>query len=292
MRTPIYPYDLISKTGGFRKIASVLQFNWPGSSPISIFQARHIVAQGLGYKNLQALKSYSLNSVDYQCEYSSNKFFPIFYKIIVAALKKQSSMNPEPSVILNLVELLPLHELHIFRGENSPVTFSKYNSHSLTVRRNGLAIRTLTVEELLKISVAASSFSTKRDVVMHELLRLGYRTYEVAGARITRNGLIQIPVDKSRNAHMPLPKSEAIKLMKIVKVAGIPPDSFLFPTSSGDKHIPLVKVARTFHSWVVKSGLDQLGITLHVFRRSVAAHRFDEIGRIHLPDDIDLNAAG
>lgn len=282
MRIPIYPCDLVTKTGGLGKIAYALQHNWPGSSPLSIFQAKRIVAQGLGYKNLQELKAHSFNSVLNEHEDSSNELIPDFYTPISATLKTQSLTKPESLVILNLIKLLPLHKLFIFGVVNSPATTIKYNTRSPVVRRNTHAVRILTTDELLRISLAALSSSDERDVVMYELLRLGCRPYEVAGARISHSGLIQVPVKKQPSAQTTLPKTATYALMRMVKEAGMYPDSFLFPSSSGDKHIPPVKVARIFHSWVVKAGLNQLGITLHVFRRSIEANRFSETGS-HLP---------
>jgi integrase len=281
MRIPIFPCDLVHKTGGLGKIASALQSNWPDGSPISIFQAKLIVAHGLGYKSLQELTSHTLHSVLHEYEYSPNELTSNFYSTISATLKTQSLTDPEPSAISKLIELLPLHKLFIFRGLNSSVTSSKHSAHSPVVRRNNHFARILTTDELKKISLAALRSSDRRDVVMHELLRLGCRSHEVAGARISHSGLIQFPVKKSPSVQATLAKPVSDKLTKIVKAAGILPNSFLFPSSSGDKHIPSLKVARIFHSWVVKSGLNQLGITLHVFRRSVAAHRFNKIGSIH-----------
>lgn len=277
MRIPIYPCDLIGKTGGLFKIASTLQHNWPGRSPISIFQAKRIVAQGLGYKSLQELKSQSLNSVPYEYEHPSNELLPDFNTPISAILKTQSLTNPEPSAIINLIELLPLHKLFIFGGAHSPVT-NKHRTRPPVVRRNKHVLRVLTTDELHRISLAALSSSNERDVVMHELLRLGCRAYEVAGARFSQSGLIQVPVKKYHGVQTTLPKTATDKLMRMIKEAGIYPNSYLFPSSSGDKHIPSGKVARVFHSWVVECGLNQLGITLHVFRRSVEANRFNETG--------------
>lgn len=275
MRIPIYPCDLISKTGGLLKIASTLQKNWPGRSPISIFQAKSIVAQGLGYKSLQELKSLSLNSMPSEYEHPEKELMPDFNTPISAILKPQSLSNSEPSAILNLIELLPLHKLFIFGGAPSPVT-NKHRTRPPVVRRNNHASRVLTTDELHSISLAALSSSNERDVVMHELLRLGCKAYEVAGARFSHSGLIQVPVKKFDSVQVTLPETATDMLLRMIKEAGIYPDSYLFPSSSGDNHIRSGKVTRVFHSWLVKCGLNQLGITLHIFRRSVEAHRFYE----------------
>lgn len=112
MRIPIYPADLAPQKG-FKRIAKVIQRDWPGPEPVNLSAAREILARCFGYKNYHDVTQ----SADEWAEYAlAPEVVDLRAAILVSLTNKLYSESLSNSVDLErltaFVESLPLNVLH------------------------------------------------------------------------------------------------------------------------------------------------------------------------------------
>lgn len=139
-------------------------------------------------------------------------------------------------------------------------------------RDRNRVVRTLTTEELNQIAIAAHDSGRDMEMALHELLALGFRAPEVAGAKHGVGNAVIL----AASGHFPrrgsLYPAQSVVLRNVEFSKAIPGE-LLFPCRDGRGPFDIVRIARIFHRWVIRAGLTNQGITLFAFRRSVSIHK-------------------
>jgi integrase len=144
-------------------------------------------------------------------------------------------------------------------------------SHIKVHDRNRVA-RILTTDELNRISIAVLDSRRDIDLAIHELLALGFRASEVAGARHGVGNTVILAVPKNLPHRGGLCPVQPI-VLRSAEFSNAIPGELLFPCRAGRGPLDIVRIARIFHRWVIRAGLSNQGVTLLSFRRSVSAHK-------------------
>lgn len=138
-----------------------------------------------------------------------------------------------------------------------------------------LVVRALTTDEFNQIAIAARDSGQKMEIALHELLSLGFRAFDVAGAKHGVGNSVSLRASKSshrQDGHFP---TESV-VLRSVEFSNAIPGEFLFPSRTGPGPLHRVKIARIFHQWVLRAGLGEQGVTLHAYRRSVMTQKLME----------------
>jgi len=142
----------------------------------------------------------------------------------------------------------------------------------IKVRGRNRVARTLTKEELNQIATAAHDSGKDMEMALHELLAMGFRAPEVAGARHGVGNTVILAAPKSFPRRGSLYPAQSV-VLRNVEFSNAIPGELLFPCRDGCTPFDIVRIARIFHQWVIRAGLTNEGITLFSFRRSVSFHK-------------------
>lgn len=115
MRIPIYPIDLAPQKG-FKRIAKVIQRDWPGLKPVNLSAAREILALCFGYKNYHDVTQ---SADEWPDDAPAPEVADLRAAILVALANKLHVESLGNSVDLEkltaFVERLPLNVLQTYR---------------------------------------------------------------------------------------------------------------------------------------------------------------------------------
>ncbi|MNO61403.1 hypothetical protein D3C76_520500 [compost metagenome] len=138
-----------------------------------------------------------------------------------------------------------------------------------------LVVRALTTDEFNQIAIAAHDSGQEMEMALHELLSLGFRAFDVAGAKHGVGNSVVLRASKSsydRDGHFP---TQSV-VLRSVEFSNAIPGKLLFPRRAGPGPLEMVRIARIFHRWVLRAGLGEQGVTLHAYRRSVMTQKLME----------------
>ena len=173
-----------------------------------------------------------------------------------------------------------------FYGIKMTIQSATRTNAEIKVRGRNRVARILTVDELNHISITVHNSRQNIDLALHELLALGFRASEVAGARhgVGNTVILAVPKDSPHRGSL-CPVKPIV--LRSAEFSNAIPGAFLFPCRGGRGHLDIVRIARIFHRWVIRAGLSNQGVTLLSFRRSVSAHKFINAAS-SLPDNMQI----
>ncbi|RMW09875.1 hypothetical protein ALP03_00045 [Pseudomonas amygdali pv. tabaci] len=265
MRVPISLVDLRTKRG-FNRIVKKFQSNWPGSSPITQYNAHQILSEGFGYSDFHALQKSATSDTSVIDPPSPDRVRDNLYTAIHVFCRSKRIVGIDATGVSRLVNILPLQELLAFQAPDhviakaitlpSTPTLPPHPDLSEVIQGtihniNSRVSETLEHEASARPGhfISSAEFQrawegtlregSLRDQCLFMLAASGLRCHELrlctglAPSRALDGFELQVTADKTRNqpTRMFIHPGVAAHLEAYMAKEKISPGDFLFPSS-------------------------------------------------------------
>lgn len=287
MRTPIFPDDL-AHNRGFKRVAKKIKQNWPFSQRLKLSAAFEILSRGLGYRNFNDVMSSKC------CPLMTHA--PTLAQVrdgistsIFEYLRPECAKHLDQNTLDTLVMLLPLQELHVFRGSNPtrqlevealrvnhPIPQPEHSTHpfkqdcaqevassgvkSLSARHSK---STRVISQVLLGGLACVVKNNLREAALFTLLLSGMRSIDIVTTKVARLDDLYTSIPwQTQNSCTPGESVTSLTakgdLARYIREAKLSVGDYLFP-SERDARIPMTEgeLYKIVYSWLVAARLER-----------------------------------
>ncbi|MCD7037342.1 hypothetical protein LRQ11_18095 [Pseudomonas sp. MAFF 311095] len=271
MRVPISLADLRVKYG-FNRIAKKLQRNWRSAFSLSLASSQEILSKGLGYQDLHDLQTSASEHGKNVAETIQDEVRDGISNAITAFCQSKKVTDMDERDVIQLVSLLPLHELTVFQMSRSqqpsaPASQSVFelitrpandltraaNQQQSTRPRDDLSAELrkrpadpISQEDLKRFWEVVQRKGSLHDQCLSLGLLQGIRPLELLNVKAhdvyttDEHSLLRIKNFKSRSRsdQLFMPLAFGTLIDEYVRQAKIPPMGYLFP-SQKDANVPM-----------------------------------------------------